>query len=409
MPFCRRHQAAVVYRVVWSLFALCLGGFLCAIPATAAAQDVPELQITSKHYIVIDAETGEVFAQRGASDRVAIASLTKVFTAIEGIELAPPDMPMTTDESDVFGASSTTMGLSSGETLTFEDLLYGMLLPSGNDAAHAIARNLGYQPGDSDEQAVARFVALTNQRVQNMGLKDTNLVNPHGWGVPGHYSTAHDLAAFTRYALRYPRFVDAISTLAYTASDGQYVTNTNKMLNTYGDLVGGKTGYDDDAGYCLIEVARRDGSTMISVTLDGVAPDDWYDDNRVLLDYAFEQKARRVTSNLPITGEVVTFRDPDATLIERSARGAASILPLPGSSGSQTSPNSRESLSASDLKGATTSAGVNPNPGGIDVRLISAFGVAAMVILARAIGTFTLPSTSDRRAGRSRGGGVHAG
>ncbi len=292
----------------------------------AIAQEVPELEITSKHYIVIDAETGEVFAQRGANDRVAIASLTKIFTAIEAIESAPLDQTLTTHISDLFGDSSTTMGFGPDETFTLEDLLYGMMLPSGNDAAHAIARELGTSNEIVEDDAVAAFVEKINERVRNMGLTDTNVVNPHGWGVPDHYSTAHDLAIFTMYALRYPRFVDLISTSTYVTSDGLYaLSNSNRMLNLYSGIIGGKTGYDDDAGWCLIEVAQRDGSTMISVTLDGVAPDDWYDDNRVLLDYAFDQKANRLSSNRPISGETLSFLDPDAAFIAQRVESGASV------------------------------------------------------------------------------------
>jgi D-alanyl-D-alanine carboxypeptidase len=128
------------------------------------------------------------------------------------------------------------------------------------------------------------------------------------------------------YALNYPTFVDLISTSSYTTADGFYtVTNTNKMLNMgYPGLIGGKTGYDDDAGYCLIEVARRNGNTMISVTLDGVAPDDWYDDNRVLLDYAFDQKESRDDTS-PVTGQVLTYRDPDAAQILQQATPGGSV------------------------------------------------------------------------------------
>jgi D-alanyl-D-alanine carboxypeptidase len=87
------------------------------------------------------------------------------------------------------------------------------------------------------------------------------------------------------------------------------------MLRTYEGIVGGKTGYDDDAGWCLINVAERNGRRVIAVTMNGVAPDDWYDDNRVLLDYAFEQQALRAETGGGITGEVVRFRDPDAAVI----------------------------------------------------------------------------------------------
>ena len=199
---------------------------------------------------------------------------------------------------------------------TVEELLYGMMLPSGNDAARALARTAGAEEGDTDEEAVNRFLARINQRVQNMGLTDTHLVDPDGWGVPGHYSSAYDLAAFMMYALRYPRFVKAFSTVTYETADGSYeFRNNNRMLRTYEGIVGGKTGYDDDAGWCLINVAERNGRRVIAVTMNGVAPDDWYDDNRVLLDYALEQQALRAETGAGITGEVVRFRDPDAAII----------------------------------------------------------------------------------------------
>src|SRR5690606_28794471 len=108
--------------------------------------------------------------------------------------------------------------------------------------------------------------------------------------------------------------------------NGQYtVLNTNRLLSSgFSGLVGGKTGYDDDAGYCLIEVARRDDTTLISVTLDGVAPDVWYDDNRILLDYAFADRERRATSNEGAIAEVLTYRDPDlAHLVNTSLVGGS--------------------------------------------------------------------------------------
>ena len=289
---------------------------VAAAPLAVRAQEVPELRITSTNYIVVDAETGEIIAQRGAHDRRAMASITKMFTAIEAIESGPPDVVITTSESDMVSEFASQVGFSPGETFTVEELLYGMMLPSGNDAARALARALGGQPGDTDEQAMQRFLDRLNQRIQNMGLTDTHLINPDGWGVPDHYSSAYDLAAFMMYALRYPRFVRAFSTLTYDTADGAYeFRNNNRMLRTYSGIVGGKTGYDDDAGWCLINVAERDGNRMIAVTLNGVAPDDWYDDNRVLLDYAFEEKARRQGEGVGIIGELVSYRDPDAAKI----------------------------------------------------------------------------------------------
>src|ERR687894_364287 len=307
--WCRRACGALALTAVLFLVAP-LSTFL------ALAQEVPELQITSTNYIAIDAETGEIYAQRGAHERRAPASLTKIFTAIETIESLPPDATLTTSESDLVSEFASQVGFSPGEAFTVEELLYGMMLPSGNDAARALARSLGAEEGTTDEEALSRFLARVNQRVQNMGLTDTQLVNPDGWGVPGHYSSAYDLAAFTMYALRYPRFVKAFSTGTYETADGRYeFRNNNRMLRTYEGIVGGKTGYDDDAGWCLINVAERNGRRVIAVTMNGVAPDDWYDDNRVLLDYALDQQALRAETGVGVTGEILRFRDPDAATI----------------------------------------------------------------------------------------------
>jgi len=292
----------------------------------AAAQQASQLEINSKHYIVINADSGDVFAQKGAHDQVAIASLTKVFTAVEALELAPPDTLITTNASDLMSADATTMGFGPGETYTLKDMLYGMLLPSGNDAAHAIARSLGAQPGDTDDQAVKRFMDLINQRIADMGLKDTHLVNPHGWGVPGHHSSAWDVATFMRYAMNFPTIVEIMGTSSYTTSNSLItVTQSNKMINTYAPLIGGKTGYDDDAGWCLVNLAQEDKTKMIAVTLDGVAPDDWYDDNRVLLDYGFSQQSALTQAKQAFSGDVVGYVDPAAAQISRSVRPGVNV------------------------------------------------------------------------------------
>ncbi|MEJ7902165.1 MAG: serine hydrolase [Thermomicrobiales bacterium] len=299
------------------------------------AQEAAELQITSERYIVVDAATGHVFAQRGANDRVPIASLTKVFTAVQAMEMAPLDTSVTTKDSDLrspegtyFGTSGTLMGFGVEETYTLEDMLYGMLLPSGNDAANAIARTLGAQPGDTDEQAVQHFMDLLNQRLADMGLENTFFKNPHGWGVEGHYSSASDVAAFNRFITQYPALMEIMGTDSYTTSNGFLtVNNTNRSLNQYPSVEAGKTGFDLDAGYCLINIARRDQTEMIAVTLDGVAPGDWYDDNATLLDFGFEQQAALLSSGSAFDGDVASFVDPSIASIARSARPSTAFVP----------------------------------------------------------------------------------
>ncbi len=297
---------------------------------SVSAQEVPELKINSKRFIVMDAASGQVYAQKGAHDEVPIASLTKIFTAVQALEMAPPDTLITTDESDLFGPSATVMGFGPNETYTLEDLIYGMMLPSGNDAAHAIARSLGgYKEGEDPEQAVDRFMGLLNQRILDMGLQNTHLITPSGWGVPGHHSSAWDVAAMMQHAIEYPVIEQAISARTYTTSNGAItLRNVNKLMNSYESLLGGKTGYDEDAGWCLVEVAESGGRRMIAVTLDGIAPDDWYDDNRVLLEYGFDQP---VAAASQWGGDVVTWSNPAIAEIERSAKADTAISggPIP--------------------------------------------------------------------------------
>ena len=289
----------------------------------ALAQKASELQINSTRYIVSNADTGAIFAQRDARERVAIASLTKVFTAMEAVNIAPLDTQITTTEDDMQSAEATTMGFGPGETFSLEELIYGMLLPSGNDAAWAVARVLGSRDGDSAEEGVERFMAAMNERVQLMGLKDTNLVNPDGWGVPDHYSSAADVAAFMAYASTNQFLLDVLGTARYTTSSGYTLTNTNKVLSSSPSVIGGKTGYDLDSGWCLVQIAQRQNTRMIAVTLDGIAPDDWYDDNLSLLDYGFEQQL--ALGSQPFDGEFVTWADPAPLIFAQAGSGEAVI------------------------------------------------------------------------------------
>lgn len=383
------------------------------VAPVSLAQEVPELQITSTNYILVDVDTGEIYAQRGAKERRAPASLTKIFTAIETIEEAPDSVTITTSESDLVSEWASQVGFSPGETFTVEELLYGMMLPSGNDAARALARGLGAEEGDSDEQALNRFLDRLNQRFLDMGLTDTNLVNPDGWGVPGHYSSAYDLAAFTMYALHYPRFVRTFSTGTYEMGDGRYTfKNNNRMLQSYDGIVGGKTGYDDDAGWCLVNVAERDGNRFIAVTMNGVAPDDWYDDNRVLLNYGFEQKALRTSSDPAPGAEFVRYRDPDAAQILTMATSSVSITDvLSAPAPHQTSQAENASTSGSSSETAAVeindppslvpesgyAAGVGSGP------LLTAAAVAMILIVAQGFATWRLrpPAPSRTPAGQN--------
>lgn len=303
---------------------------LLALPHPGLAQNEPDLEIASSTYIVIDADTQAIYAQRGADDRVAIASLTKIFTAVQAIEMAPLDMMLTTSSFDLRPADATVMGFGPGEQYTLEDLLYGMMLPSGNDAAYTIARTLGHQPGLTDQQSVDRFVGLMNQRVANMGLTNTHFVNPDGWGVPNHYSSAADVAAFMDYAMEYPLLVKIMGSLQYTTSNGTLtIGNTNKSLTTNDAVIAGKTGLDNDSGYCLVNVSEVNGTRMIAVTLDGISIDDgypdWYADNSALLAYGTSRKAELANGGA-FAGETDSWVHPDAAQLTQAGARQATVF-----------------------------------------------------------------------------------
>jgi D-alanyl-D-alanine carboxypeptidase len=279
-----------------------------ALPVHGQSPDPATLdQISSKRYIVIDDQTGEIYAQKDAGTRGGIASLTKVFTAIVALEHASLDTQITANESDEFDSTSTRMtGFAPGTTYTVRDLLYGMILESGNDAAHALARGVGAQPGDSDEDSVNRFVGWMNDKVTALGLTDTHFVNPHGLSDPDHYSTPRDIATFMMYAVQNADFMAIITARNYTTTTGATLTSVNRGPEFIPDYIGGKTGYDDATGYCLVEIGQRDDAQLVSVTIDGVAPEVWYEDHAVLQEYGFAARSERIAAGQPL-GDVLAY------------------------------------------------------------------------------------------------------
>jgi D-alanyl-D-alanine carboxypeptidase (penicillin-binding protein 5/6) len=308
-----------------------------AVPVRGQTADPSVLdQISSKRYIVIDDQTGEVFAEKDADVRGGMASVTKVFTAIVALEHAPLDMQITANESDMFDSTSTRMtGLAPGVTFTVRDLLYGMMLESGNDAAHALARGVAQQPGDTDDEAVNRFVGWMNDKVAELGLKDTHFVNPHGLSDPDHYSTPRDIATFMMYAVQNGDFMAIITKRTYTTTAGATITSVNRGPEFIPDYIGGKTGYDEATGYCLVEIGKRGDTELVSVTIDGVAPDVWYQDHAILEQYAFAAHADRVAAGEPIGDNVLAFAQQTTA---ESPQDVAQIQSTPRAASNETGP-----------------------------------------------------------------------
>lgn len=266
------------------IISLVIGSCLSASRPAIAAAPPAEPPIVAERAITIDAETGAILFDRNASQRAAPASLTKLFTALFAIESTPLQRRMSISMEDLVGEASA--GLGPGENVSFETLLYGLLLASGNDSAMTIARNVGESQSPSELNGVTSFVKYANERIAELGLGDTHLVNPHGLDAQGHYSSAHDIAAIAMHALQTePAFLAAISSPGYIA-DGHHFAQTNQLLGNYPGAIGGKTGITDEAGFCLMGIAHRDGRTIVSVIM-GSTPEAWYSDVMTLFDHGF--------------------------------------------------------------------------------------------------------------------------
>lgn len=254
-------------------FALSLAG----IPAYAAPENVSAVSA-----IVIEAQTGTVLWEHNSREKRAMASTTKIMTALLTIEAGDLDREFTVDPLAIM-VEGTSMGLREGDRVSRRDLLYGILLPSGNDAANAAAVSVS--------GSMTAFVKLMNSRARELGLNDTHFATPSGLDADGHYTTACDLARLAAYALRDDTFREIVGCASADVEFGnppykRTLYNSNKMLKRYDGAIGVKTGFTDNARRCLVSAAERDGATLVAVTLN--APDDWNDHTK-MLDYGFTQ------------------------------------------------------------------------------------------------------------------------
>ncbi len=256
---------------------------LLVVPLARAAPTTAAPAVVARHWVIVDARDGRVLAERAAREPVAVASLTKVMTALVALERGNFDEPVTIVPEDLIGESSA--GLQAGQVVTLRTLLYGLMLRSGNDAAMAIARAVGGSPHREDPAARARFVGWMNEKAAALRLSATHFRNPHGLDEPGHVSSALDLARLTRIALADPRFVAVFGAAEYRGEGFEW-RNTNRLPERYPGVIGGKTGWTDEAGLCLIEVAERAGHRLI-VVLTGSTFEAWYEDAAKLLDYGW--------------------------------------------------------------------------------------------------------------------------
>jgi D-alanyl-D-alanine carboxypeptidase (penicillin-binding protein 5/6) len=310
-------------------------GALAASAAGAQSRVRPESLdgppvVTAKSWVILDAKSGGAFAGASADARRDMASTTKVMTALLVVEAAEKD-PKTLDEVVVFSkradkTEGSSAKIAEGEKVTVGNLLYGLLLPSGNDAATAFAEHFGRRmptarlaPKETDPYAL--FVAEMNRRAGELGLTKTAFANPHGLTSPTHKSTADDLAKLAMAALQKPLFRAVVGarkfagpvTKANGESRTEVWTNTNQLLD-YAEYYGVKTGTTSAAGSCLIAAGSRAGDDLILVLLGCTSNESRYADARNLFRWAWSERAKK--------SKAASVADPEPA-VQRRAGGSA--------------------------------------------------------------------------------------
>lgn len=222
----------------------------------AWAGQTREPLLSAQSYLLYDMSSDQLLYEHNSTQTRAPASLTKLMTALLVFEQGNFDAIVRIEPEDM--TEGATMGLAVGDMVSVTDLLWGLLLPSGNDAASALAR---YVAGSS-----ADFVTLMNRRAQELGLAQTHFVNPHGLDAEGHTSSAADLLTLTRQLWNYPTFRAMVGT-ASTTWNGKDLISTNEWLTTFEGATGVKTGTTDNAGECLVASVEQDGRTVLLVIL----------------------------------------------------------------------------------------------------------------------------------------------
>jgi serine-type D-Ala-D-Ala carboxypeptidase (penicillin-binding protein 5/6) len=269
-----------------ALLALLLALALWLAPGAVAAPAGPE-GIEAKSWIVVDGRSGDVLASQAAKLHLPIASTTKLMTAYVAIKELPLEkIVRAAPYSPIYGES--LLGLGTGERISVRDLLYGLILVSGNDAAHTLA----VAAAGSEE----RFVRQMNRYAAALGLADTHYANPVGLDEAGNYSSAADLATLTRRLLRIPAFAEIAGSrtaLLRSLRPPRRIETLNHLLEMVPWATGVKTGHTFDAGYVLVGSGEKKGVSLVSVAIGDPTEETRFTDNLALLEYGFSQYRRQ--------------------------------------------------------------------------------------------------------------------
>ncbi len=275
--------------------------------------------VTARSAVVMEAATGKILYSRDMDERRYPASTTKIMTLIVALENGNLDDIVTVSDNAA-KTEGSTLWLEPGEQIKLSDLLYGMMLISGNDATVAVAEHIA--------GSVDAFARMMTAKAHEIGATDTSFVNSSGLPDDRHYTTAHDLALIAAYGYRNPKFEEIVSTKEKQIPWAKHVENRelrneNRMLWLYDGGNGVKTGYTDAAGRCLVAAAKRDGVQLITVVLDSLY---MWNDSIAMLDYGFHQVA---SQELVHKGEVLKTVDVLSGKKNRLALKAADSVAVP--------------------------------------------------------------------------------
>ena len=312
-----------------------------------AAEDLPDIDASNAFVM---GKNGTVYYARSADEQVKIASITKVMTAILAVENCKMDEKITVSNAAA-AVGSSTAGLLEGDELTVEQALRGLMIPSGNDAAIALAEHVGKKLDPKTKDAVATFVKAMNEQAKKLGCTGTLFENPHGldfdeWAGDMH-STAHDVALMMQEAMKDDTIREVMASkdpwIEVTGADGSdhsHSMETHNVLLDQDGNIGGKTGTTDDAGYCFASAYNRDGDEIYTVVLNSSTTDQrfadtatlasWYYDHKVTVEIANTQK--KTANGNPLMARVSqtdwTDKTIDATLADPTAQ--ATVFSLAG-------------------------------------------------------------------------------
>lgn len=269
----------IIFAVLAFVLGMMIFGYMAEPVSKSAAADLPQAPpVSAKQAILIDGKSGEVIYEKNADEKGYPASTTKIMTSLVALNLCRQydiDIKQEVKVPKVaVGVEGSSLYLKEDQEITIEDLLYGVMLRSGNDGATALAAILGGN--------LEHFVRLMNQTAEKLGCEGTRFVNPSGLFDENHYTTARDLAAIARQAMKNKDFRKVVGAKSWKTYD-----NKNKTVHQYDGATGIKIGFTEMSGRTLVASAKRNGTELICVVL---SDSNWFNDAYALMDYGFEIK-----------------------------------------------------------------------------------------------------------------------